>query len=106
MDCPKCGKGKIRVVAPVICSCGHHPLVCDGCCQQFAVPCGEPYGETALPPEVAMAEDPRHREAYARLVADIGAANVPSYEDMTRETIAGEPESFPFIEDFKAELAG
>jgi len=105
MECPKCSKGKIRVVAPVVCSCGHHPLVCDGCCQQFSVPCGEPYGEDALPPEVVMTEDPTHRQAYEEMIAHIGDKNAPSYEDMTRETIAAEPELFPLLEDFKASLA-
>ncbi|HTM68607.1 MAG TPA: hypothetical protein VL426_04865 [Candidatus Binatia bacterium] len=106
MDCPKCGKGKMRVVAPVVCSCGHHPLVCDGCCQQFTVPCGEPYGEGALPPDVEMQEDPGHRRAYARLIADIGDKNAPSYEDMTRATLADSPDLFPLLEDFRASLAG
>ncbi len=106
MDCPKCGKGRIRVVAPVVCSCGHHPLVCDACCQQFAVPCGEPYGEGALPPELPLEEDQEHRKAYEEIIAAIGDKDAPSYEDMTLGTIAEEPECFPLLEDFKAGLLG
>lgn len=104
MDCPKCGKGQIRVVVPIACSCGHHPLVCDGCAQQFSVPCGEPYGEAALPPEVPMAEDGDHRRAYDELIAMVGDKDAPSYEDMTRQTIAAEPHYFPLLEEFKASL--
>ncbi len=105
MQCPKCGKGRIRVVAPVVCSCGHHPLVCDGCCQQFTVPCGEPYGEAALPPDVTMTEDPKHRQAYDRMISSFGDKDAPSYEDMTLRTIASQPEYFPPLEEFKACLA-
>jgi len=106
MDCPKCSKGKIRVVAPMLCSCGHHPLVCDGCCQQFTVPCGEPYGEAALPPDVSMAENPDHRLAYEEMIAFIGDTEAPTYEAMTLETIATQPELFPLLEEFKAGLTG
>ena len=104
MDCPKCGNGKIRVVAPVVCSCGHHPLLCDACFQHFRVPCGEPYGEDALPPDVAVSEDDSHRESYQQLIATIGDKDAPSYEDMARETLAAQPELFPLLEDFKSSL--
>lgn len=104
MDCPKCGNGTIRVVAPVVCSCGHHPLLCDACFQHFAVPCGEPYGEGALPPDVPMKEDDSHRESYRQLVAALGGANAPSYEDVARDALAVEPESFPTLDEFKASL--
>lgn len=104
MDCPKCSKGKIRVVAPVACSCGHHPLVCDECCQQFVVPCGPPYGEEALPPDAAMTEDESHRESYAAMIKTMGDKDAPPYEKMVKDTIASMPAEFPTVEEFKASL--
>ncbi len=100
MDCPKCGKGKIRVVTLVACGCGHHPLVCDGCAQQFNVPHTSPDG--ALPPDVPLEEDDDPRKAYDRLMADIGEKDPQPYEEMMRETIAGAAELFPLLEDFRA----
>jgi transposase-like protein len=105
MDCPKCGAGKIRVVTPIACSCGHHPLVCDACTQHFAVPCGDLYEAPGLPPEVPIHEDDRLRQGYDHLVATLGDKKAQSFEKMTRDTIAREPEHFPTVEEFKASLA-
>lgn len=106
MDCPKCARGKIRVIVPIACSCGHHPVVCDACAQQFTVPCGDPYGEAALPPDLSLTEDHDHRKAYERMIATIGDTNAPSYEESFRQAIEADPEYFPLLEDFKASLTG
>ena len=100
MDCPKCRKGKIRVVTGFACSCGHHPLVCDGCSQQFTVSHSAP--TEALPPEAEIYEDDSHRKSYGEMIAFLKDKNAPTYEQATRAAIQAQPELFPLLEDFKA----
>jgi hypothetical protein len=101
MDCPKCQKGKIRVVVIIACGCGNHPFVCDACAQQFRVPCG---GEP-LPPEATLSEDPSHRENYEEAKASGIFPDIPEdYEQMVRDTIAGQPELFPTVEQYRSDM--
>lgn len=99
MDCPKCGKGKIRVVAGIACTCGHYPFVCDGCAQHFSVPHSSASG--ALPPDVSLEEDEEHRTGYEELMKFIGNENPQPYEEIVLAAIAAEPNEFPLLEDFR-----
>ena len=100
MDCPKCGKGQIRVVTGFVCGCGHHPFVCDGCAQQFTVPHSSPPG--TLPPDVSLEEDEGHRQDFAEMMEMLCKDSPPRYEEVVFAAIAAEPELFPLLEEFKA----
>lgn len=54
MKCPECKVGDIRVIKSVVCTCGHHPLMCDNCLNTFNVDCGPPFGSNKVPPEFPM----------------------------------------------------
>ncbi len=99
MPCPKCRKGNIRVMLNETCTCGHHTLFCDACFQEFEVPCGEPFGPGALPPEIQMTATDSLKKGLAK---QMGSA---PYEDFMREYMEEAPENFPLLEDFKKSLA-
>lgn len=104
MNCPKCSEGKIRVVTGVVCTCGHHPLICDKCFAQFEVECGPPYDSSKLPPEFPMKEavlpdKPLPPELSASL-----PKGVTSMEELMKLATAGMATFSPLLEDFKAGL--
>ncbi len=94
MLCPSCNKGTLRVIVSFACNCGHYPLVCDDCCQHFAVACGEPYGEAKLPPEHPI--QPHHGLNAAR-----AADPVASNDELFRPFLT----QFPTVENFKLLIA-
>lgn len=91
MKCPECGQGDIRVMETVVCSCNHHPLICDTCFTEFEVPCGEPYDESALPPEFPMEADKTGTEIWHEMFA-----KHPNGKNRLKE--------LPLLENFKARL--
>jgi transposase-like protein len=97
MDCPECKTGKIRVIAQVVCSCGHHKLACDGCFKVFGVECGPPFDETKLPPEFPVHLDDSFSQAQEKVGAMLSEKKrkfaEASWQQMIRKN--------PLLEDFK-----
>jgi transposase-like protein len=89
MKCPECGEGHIRVAVGVVCLCGHHPLVCDSCLNNFFVDCGPP--ERKLPPEFPMRCRP---EMLRFLKEQFSGGEI----DLFRENIK---KVCPLLEDYK-----
>lgn len=92
MECPRCQKGRIRVIKNVACSCNHHPLVCDECYSFFGVDCGPPYEEGVLPPEFPMKFDRRMTRNFKIMTKMKGI-------DPSKRV-----NEYPLLEDFKTSL--
>jgi hypothetical protein len=102
--CPECAKesktGRLRVFEHVVCSCGHHMLVCDNCFKTFGVKCGEPFGDTKLPPKYEITHqadfDETRNSINARCSAKQVASNNAGFENLVLNS--------PLVEEFAEKL--
>lgn len=91
MQCPECEKGEIRIIKGVMCTCGHHPLICDNCLSIFGVECGAPYEAQKLPPDFPMSLNEGMTSTFQEMMDG---------KDDFKEQVG----DFPTLDDFKSSL--
>lgn len=109
MECPECKTGQVRVIVGMTCSCNHNMMMCDSCFKALNVPCGPPYNQSALPPELPLLASDDFRRAWqlgqdhakATSEADKENENSQTYEDSMKLIL----DEMPTVEEFKQQLA-